>query len=95
MTREDLESGIRLLEKIREKEEIITQVTTQKIRAVELVDGFVINYLPRGVIVDAIVLNCKAKIAEYEKKIEAIGVKTPEQNHTAAMGPTGVDRCDE
>lgn len=74
MTREELESGIALLDGIKEMEDIITRLRSLRIKHVELADGSVIHFLPRGAIKDLITENCRERIEVNEEKISGLGV---------------------
>ncbi len=73
MTRKDLETGISLLENIKEIEGIISKLQSQKIRHIQLADGSSVSFLPRGIIKEVIIENCEKRIEEYELKISELG----------------------
>lgn len=69
MTKETLETGIALLDQIKQMEDIILQVESYRIHEVVLRNGSAINYIPRGDIKDAILKNCREKIEECNLRI--------------------------
>lgn len=69
MTKQDLETGIKLLDQVKQMEGIIKRVEIERIKEIVLADGTTINYLPRGDVKDAIIKNCREKIEECNIRI--------------------------
>lgn len=72
MTKENLDQGIKLLNQVKQMEDIIRRVENGRIKEIVLADGTTVNYLPRGDIKDAIIKNCREKIAECNLRIEQL-----------------------
>jgi len=61
-----------LVKEIRKQEEIINAVESQRIDGIVMADDELITYIPRGIIKNAVVANCNAKIEELTAKLKEL-----------------------